>query len=95
LQPAFARALETAANNIREYARRNCPAKWFTDFADGRRLGQIVRPLDAMARMFRRPLSLPSTLLMTVIRRRSPALPPPASRAESKLEIMGIAQWLA
>ena len=68
LQPAFAKAVEIAAKNIREYAEAQLPREWFTDFPDGRRLGQIVRPLDAMGAYVpagRYPL--PSTLLMTVI----------------------------
>src|SRR5689334_20623604 len=45
VQPGFAQAVELAAKNIREYAELQLPREWFTDFADGRRLGQIVRPL--------------------------------------------------
>ena len=68
LEPEFQRAVETAANNIREYAEAQLPKEWFVDHADGRRLGQIVRPLDAMGAYVpagRYPL--PSTVLMTVI----------------------------
>jgi len=68
LEPDFRRAVETAANNIREYAQAQLPKEWFIDHADGRRLGQIVRPLDAMGAYVpagRYPL--PSTVLMTVI----------------------------
>jgi histidinol dehydrogenase len=96
LQPVFARAVETAAKNIREYAELQLPREWFTDFPDGRRLGQIVRPLDAMGAYVpagRYPL--PSTLLMTVIPAQVAgveticvACPNPSP------EIMGIAQWL-
>src|ERR1700690_3075911 len=46
LQPAFAKAVETAATNIREYAQAQLPREWFVDYPEGRRLGQIVRPLD-------------------------------------------------
>src|SRR5271168_1285696 len=35
LQPGFARAVETAAKNIREYAELQLPREWFTDFPDG------------------------------------------------------------
>jgi len=96
LQPVFARAVETAADNIREYAKLQLPREWFTDLPDGRRLGQIVRPLDAMGAYVpagRYPL--PSTLLMTVIPAQAAgvaticvACPNPSP------EIMGIAQWL-
>jgi len=66
--PKFRAALETAAANIREYARGQLPAETSVTFPDGRRLGQIVRPLDSMGAYIpagRYPL--PSTLLMTVI----------------------------
>jgi len=96
LQPPFARAVETAAENIREYAKTQLPREWFTDFPDGRKLGQIVRPLDAMGAYVpagRYPL--PSTLLMTVIPAQVAgvittcvACPNPSP------EIMGIAHWL-
>ena len=96
LQPAFAKAVEIAAKNIREYAEAQLPKEWFTDFGDGRRLGQIVRPLDAMGAYVpagRYPL--PSTLLMTVIpaqvagvRTICVASPNPSA------EILGTARWL-
>ncbi len=66
--PKFRAALETAAANIREYARGQLPAETSVTFPDGRRLGQIVRPLDSMGAYIpagRYPL--PSALLMTVI----------------------------
>jgi histidinol dehydrogenase len=68
LEPTFRRAVEAAANNIREYAQAQLPREWSADYPDGRKLGQIVRPLDAMGAYVpagRYPL--PSTLLMTVI----------------------------
>jgi histidinol dehydrogenase len=68
LEPDFQRAVEIAANNIREYAQAQLPKEWTIDHADGRRLGQIVRPLDAMGAYVpagRYPL--PSTVMMTVI----------------------------
>ena len=96
LSPAFKQAVATAANNIREYAQAQLPREWFVDHPDGRRLGQIVRPLDAMGAYVpagRYPL--PSTLLMTVIPAQVAgvattcvACPNPSA------EIMGIAQWL-
>ena len=64
----FLAAVETAAKNIREYAQLQLPKESWTEFPDGRRLGQIVRPLDCMGGYIpagRYPL--PSTLLMTVI----------------------------
>ncbi len=68
LEPEFQNAVEIAAKNIREYAQAQLPKEWFVDYPDGRRLGQIVRPLDAMGAYVpagRYPL--PSTVLMTVI----------------------------
>ena len=64
----FIAALETAAKNIREYAKLQLPKEDWVTFPDGRRLGHIVRPLDSMGAYIpagRYPL--PSTLLMTVI----------------------------
>jgi histidinol dehydrogenase len=64
----FRAALETAAVNIREYARLQLPRETWTEFPDGRRLGSVVRPLESMGAYIpagRYPL--PSTLLMTVI----------------------------
>jgi histidinol dehydrogenase len=64
----FISALETAAKNIREYAELQLPKENWNTFPDGRRLGQIVRPLESMGAYIpagRYPL--PSTLLMTVI----------------------------
>ena len=96
LDPAFEKAVAVAAKNIREYAQAQLPREWSTDYPDGRRLGQIVRPLDAMGAYVpagRYPL--PSTLLMTAIPAQVAgvaticvACPNPSP------EIMGIARWL-
>ena len=96
LTPEFQKAVETAATNIREYARLQLPVEKMVEYPDGRRLGQIVRPLDSMGAYTpagRYPL--PSTLLMNVI---------PAQEAGVKTtcvacpnpspEILGIAAWL-
>jgi len=64
----FLSALETAARNIREYAELQLPKENWVTFPDGRRLGNIVRPLESMGAYIpagRYPL--PSTLLMTVL----------------------------
>jgi histidinol dehydrogenase len=89
-------AVETAAANIRDHARTQLPVDGFIDYPDGRRLGQIVRPLDSMGAYIpagRYPL--PSTLLMTVIPAQVAgvattcvACPNPSA------EILGIAGWL-
>src|ERR1019366_9393495 len=68
LPPAFCRAVETAAANIRAYAQRQLPREWSREVQPGLRLGQIVRPLDTVAAYIpsgRYPLF--STLMMTVI----------------------------
>jgi histidinol dehydrogenase len=64
----FRGAVELAADNIRQFAEFQMPRAAVVDHPDGRRLGQIVRPLDSMGAYIpagRYPL--PSTLLMTVI----------------------------
>lgn len=96
LEPNFARAVEAAAKNISEYAQAQLPREWSVDHPDGRKLGQIVRPLDAMGAYVpagRYPL--PSTLMMTVIPAQVAgvaticvACPNPSA------EILGIAHWL-
>jgi histidinol dehydrogenase len=68
LDSDFLSAVEVAARNIREYAETQLPAERWTEYPHGRRLGQVVRPLDSMGAYIpggRYPLS--STLLMTVI----------------------------
>jgi histidinol dehydrogenase len=68
LAPEFCRAVETAAANIRAYARRQLPREWSRQVQPGLRLGQIVRPLETVAAYIpsgRYPLF--STLMMTVI----------------------------
>lgn len=96
LDPAFERAVDTAAANIRDYALFQLPQERFVEHADGRRLGQIVRPLDSMGAYTpagRYPL--PSTLLMNVIpaqvagvKTTCVACPRPSA------EILGLASWL-
>lgn len=68
VSPEFLEAMESAGRNIRQYAEMQLPKESSTATKDGRRLGQIVRPLESMAAYIpagRYPL--PSTLLMTVI----------------------------
>lgn len=92
----FERAVEVAAANIREYAKLQLPAEKSVDYPGGRRLGQIVRPLDSMGAYTpagRYPL--PSTLLMNVIPAQVAAVkticvacPRPSA------EILALASWL-
>ena len=68
VSPQFLAAMEVASANIREYAQMQLPQETSVTFPDGRRLGQLVRPLDSMGAYIpagRYPL--PSTLMMTVI----------------------------
>ena len=68
LSPEFRAATETAAANIREFARRQMPRERMRAMRPGLRLGQVVRPLDTVAAYIpagRYPL--PSTILMTAI----------------------------
>ena len=96
LDPTFEQAVSIAAANIREYARQQLPQERFLDYPDGRRLGQIVRPLESMGAYTpagRYPL--PSTLLMNVIpgqvagvKTTCVACPHPSR------EILALASWL-
>ncbi|MFB3815858.1 MAG: histidinol dehydrogenase, partial [Terriglobales bacterium] len=64
----FRAALEHAAANIRRYCEWQKPKEWMRSAAPGLRVGQLVRPLQAVGCYVpggRYPL--PSTLLMTVI----------------------------
>jgi len=68
LSATFRKAVKTAAQNIRTFARLQMPQAKQIVVAPGVKLGQIVRPLDSVAAYIpagRFPL--PSTVLMTVI----------------------------
>jgi histidinol dehydrogenase len=68
LCPEVRAAAETAISNIRQFAKEQLPRERFEEFAPGRKLGWIVRPLDAVGCYVpsgRYPL--PSTLLMTAV----------------------------
>ncbi len=68
LTPEFRSAVEVAAANVRAYAEKQLPRAYSTVFSPGRRLGQVVRPLDTVAAYIpagRYPL--PSTVIMTAI----------------------------
>ena len=93
--PELRAAVEIAAENIREHARTQLPRDRWLEYPDGRRLGEIVRPLDSMGAYIpggRYPLL--STILMTVIPAQVAgveticvACPNPGA------EIMGVAAW--
>jgi histidinol dehydrogenase len=66
--PEFRHALETAANNIRQFCEWQRPHEWMRELHPGIKVGQLVRPLASVGCYVpggRHPL--PSTLLMTVI----------------------------
>lgn len=96
LSPQFVRAAQTAIANIREYAEAQLPREMWREFSPGRKLGWIVRPLDAVGCYVpsgRYPL--PSTLLMTAVLAQTAGVPricvtsPKPSR-----EILGCAHLL-
>jgi histidinol dehydrogenase len=66
--PGLRGALSTAADQIREFARRQLPSSWSFDPIPGLTTGQLVRPIRSVGCYVpsgRHPL--PSTLLMTTI----------------------------
>ena len=70
------RAVETAIENIRQFAEAQLPREWCHEFSPGRKLGWIVRPLEAVGCYIpsgRYPL--PSTLLMTGTLARTAGVP--------------------
>jgi histidinol dehydrogenase len=76
LSPAVESAIRTATNNIREFALTQLPQPFLREFSDGRQLGQIVRPLEAVGCYIpsgRYPL--PSTLLMTAVLAQAAGVP--------------------
>ncbi len=68
LTPQFRAAVEQAAANVRAYAERQLPREYTAPFGPGRKLGQVVRPLDTVGCYIpagRYPL--PSTVIMTTV----------------------------
>jgi histidinol dehydrogenase len=68
LDPTLKQALETAAKNIRTFAKGQLPKSWQFSPVKGLTTGQLVRPIEAVGCYVpggRHPL--PSTMLMTVI----------------------------
>jgi histidinol dehydrogenase len=69
-------AAETAVKNIRDFANFQLPRERFEEFSPGRKLGWIIRPLDAVGCYVpsgRYPL--PSTLLMTAVLAQTAGVP--------------------
>ncbi|HEU5351391.1 MAG TPA: histidinol dehydrogenase [Terracidiphilus sp.] len=98
--PALRAALQTAAVQIRTFAQRQMPASWNRPAAPGLRIGQLVRPLEAVGCYVpsgRHPL--PSTLLMTVIpaqvagvRRIAVVSPRPAQETLAAAHLLGVTE---
>ena len=68
LTPEFRSAVEVSAANVRAYAERQMPREYSASFGPGRRLGQVIRPLDTIGAYIpagRYPL--PSTVIMTAV----------------------------
>jgi histidinol dehydrogenase len=69
-------AAQTAITNIRQFAEAQLPRERFEEFSPGRKLGWIVRPLEAVGCYIpsgRYPL--PSTLLMTAVLAQTAGVP--------------------
>jgi histidinol dehydrogenase len=96
LAPVFLRALRKASRNIRSFASMQLPKEKILRLGNGQRVGQIVRPLDAMAAYIpsgRYPL--PSTLLMTVIPAQEAKVPTVCvASPRPSAEILGAAGYL-
>ncbi len=100
LSSSFQDGVAVAAQNIRTYAATQIPEEKVFEYPDGRRLGQIVRPLEAMGAYIpagRYPL--PSTLLMTAVpaqvagvRRIAIASPKPSREILGICSILGVGE---
>jgi histidinol dehydrogenase len=99
--PALREALQLAARNIAEFAKRQMPQDWDLEPAPGVKTGQRVRPLRAVGCYVpsgRHPL--PSTLLMTAIpaqvagvRRIVVVSPRPAQETLAAAALLGIDEF--
>jgi histidinol dehydrogenase len=89
-------AAEVAIRNIRQFAEAQLPRERFEEFSPGRKLGWIVRPLEAVGCYVpsgRYPL--PSTLLMTAIFAQTAGVPRIcAASPKPSIEILGCAHLL-
>ncbi len=96
LSPEIRRAAEIAIANIRQFAEAQMPRETLTEFSPGRKLGWIVRPLDAVGCYVpsgRYPL--PSTLLMTAVLAQTAGVPRICvTSPKPSLEILGCASVL-
>jgi histidinol dehydrogenase len=89
-------AAETAVRNIREFAAAQLPRERFEEFSPGRKLGWVVRPLEAVGCYIpsgRYPL--PSTLLMTAVLAQTAGVPRICVVSpKPSIEILGCAEML-
>jgi histidinol dehydrogenase len=96
MSPAVREAAEKAIGNIRQFAAVQLPRERFDDFGNGRQLGWIVRPLDAVGCYVpsgRYPL--PSTLLMTAVLAQTAGVPRICvTSPKPSVEILGCAHLL-
>ncbi len=96
LPPELVHAVAAAADGVRAYAGRQMPAAWMRNVKPGLRLGQIVRPLDAVAAYIpsgRYPLL--STLVMTVIPAQVAGVPNICvASPKAAPEVLGVASLL-
>ena len=101
VDPVLRDALSIAANQIREFARRQMPATWEWAPIPGLTTGQLVRPINSVGCYVpsgRHPL--PSTLLMTAIPARVAGVerivvvsPKPAPETLAAAHLLGIAEF--
>jgi histidinol dehydrogenase len=96
LSAELERAVATAAENIRENAGRQLPRERTVEYPDGRRLGEIVRPLaSAGAYIPAGRFPLLSTLLMTMIPAQVAGVENICVACPNPVpEILGVAAWL-
>jgi histidinol dehydrogenase len=90
------KAAETAIRNIREFAEAQLPTERFGEFSPGRKLGWIVRPLDAVG-CYVPSGSYPliSTLLMTAVLAQAAGVPRICvTSPRASAEILGCANML-
>lgn len=96
MSPAVREAAAKAIANIREFAAAQLPRERLDDFGGGRKLGWIVRPLDAVGCYVpsgRYPL--PSTLLMTAVLAQTAGVPRICvTSPKPSIEILGCAHLL-
>lgn len=101
LDPLLRTAIETAAKQIRGFAKRQMPASWSMSPVRGLKTGQLVRPLGSVGCYVpsgRHPL--PSTLLMTAIpaqvagvKRIVAVSPKPAPETLAAAHLLGIKEF--